>query len=474
MARRLGLAARGGRAPMILAARLLATLIDVAAMLAMAFALEALARWVAARRANLAAAPAAQLGHDLVKLLRKRRLRPAFASPLYPVWPILAFAATCAAALILPGFADRLITQPLARLPLLIGLLALGRAARVLAALESGEGARGRTAAQAATGACLAEAVWLIAMAALAVTARSLSIARIGAAAAHAPPVLVLAALAALLAARGFRDIPPADYAGPDRAIFVAETLLRRVVLLAALIDVAAPFGMADARLVLSWALGLVAWIAKLGFLLLVAMVADALAPRRTMRLAVPLAIAALVLVFAGEFSWPALSVAIGCIGVGFGVLRLWRRAPPLAAASLTQAGAALIGFGLGATQAGWLLLVCIVLARGAGFLAERHKTASGRRWIEAGCATALAGLPPFGLFAGDFAVLRAAFVQSVPFGVFLTLFLAISAILLIGRLSPGTAPRKPKLTTAMLAAAALLALLVALGVAPSLIGGAG
>ena len=460
---------------MILAARLFATLIDLGAMLAMAFILEALARLAAARRAGLAPAPAAQTGHDLVKLMRKRRLRPAFASPLYSAWPILALAATGAAACILPGFADHLITQPLARLPLLIGLLAFGRAARVLAMLESGEGARGRTAAKAATSACLAEAVWLIALAALAVIAQSLSITRIGATVSSAVPVLVLAVLAVLIAARGFRDDAAADYAGPDRAIFMAEAMLRRVVLLAALIDVAVPFGMADARFVLSWPLGLVVWVAKLGLLLLMVILADVLAPRRTARLALPLAIAALAMVFAGNFSWPGLLVTIGCIGVVFGVVRLWRRAPPLEAASFAQAGAALIGFGLGATQAGWLLLACIVLARLAGFLAAPHKTASGRRWVVAGCTVALAGLPPFGLFAGDFAVLRAAFTESLPLGVLLAVFLAVSALLLITRLSPGAAPRQPKHAPAVLAAAALLlALLVALGVAPSLIGGAG
>ncbi|MCU4158681.1 hypothetical protein AiwAL_00990 [Acidiphilium sp. AL] len=460
---------------MILAAQFFAALIGLAAMLAMAFALEALARWIAVRRAGIAPAPAAQIGHDLVKLLRKRRLRPAFASPLYSTWPILAFAATGAAACILPGFADHLITQPLARLPLLVGLLALGRAARVLAALESGGGARGRAAAQAATGACLAEAVWLIAMAALAVTAQSLSISRIGAAAPGGPQVLVPAGFAALIAARGFRDDAATDYAGPDRAIFIAESMLRQVVLLAALIDVAVPFGMADARLILSWPLGLAIWIAKLVVLLLAATLAADIAPRRTARLALPLAFVALAMVFADNFSWAGLLIAIGGIFVVFGVVRLWRRAPPLEAASFTQAGAALIGFGLGAAEAGWLILAGIVLARLAGFLAERHKTAFGRRWIEAGCMTALAGLPPFGLFAGDFAVLRAAFAASLPFGICLTLVLAISAILLMARLSPGAAPRQPKHAPAVLAAAALLlALLVALGVAPSLIGGAG
>ncbi|HEX7390365.1 MAG TPA: hypothetical protein VF286_09650 [Acidiphilium sp.] len=456
---------------MTIAVRLLATLIDLGAMVVLAFVLESLARLFAAWRAGLVPAPAAQTGRDLVRLLRKRRLRPAFASPLYPVWPVLAFAVTGVAVLILPGFAGHLVTEPLASLPLLIGLLALGRAARLFAALEAGEGAHGRAAARATTEAACAEAVWLIAMAALAIAAGSLSIGGIAAAAPGQPRVLVPAALAALVAVRGFGELPPDDYAGPERAIFLAETMLRRVVLLGVLIDVAIPFGMADAGSVLSWPLGLLVWVVKLVVLFGIVTLADASAPRGVLRLGLPLSILALILVFASGFSVSGVLVGLGCIGVIVGVIRLWRRTPALEAASFTQAGAALIGFGIGAMTAGWLLLASIVLARLTGFVAGRHPTVSGHSWIAAGCAVAMAGLPPFGLFAGDFGVLREAIGHSLPLGVFLVVFLAISAILLIVRLPVGAggARGRPATTTAI--AAVLLALLVALGVAPSLIG---
>ncbi|MDD2875873.1 MAG: hypothetical protein PHT60_01445 [Acidiphilium sp.] len=451
---------------MIILTRLIATIIDVTALLAVSLALAIVDQTLAAVRAGLAPPPWWQPWDDLVKLGRKRRLRPAFASPLYSAWPVVALAASGAAALIVPGFAFGLISAPLATVPVLIGLLALAATARLAAMLESGEGARGLAASRAAARLLLGAAVWLIALGVLAVRAGSLALSGIGggiAGMAGGEPLVLLAGLAATLTLRCFAVPDPADYAGPERAMFQAEAVVRRVVMLAALIDLIAPLPMADARLIFTWPLGLLAWIIKI---MLLAGVTALIAPRRyAMWLGVACAIAAAALLVMQEADAPGLLVASGgAIGV-VGLVWLIRRGPVLEVASLVQLGVAVIGLGIGATQGAFLILAMVVLARGAAQLAGRVPGL-----IAALCAVAMAGLPPFGGFAGDFAVLRAGFALDPWLGGFMLLAMTLTAITLISRL-PATLPR-PKAEPRVLLAGICLAIALALGVAPWLIAG--
>lgn len=442
---------------MTVALRLAATLLDGVLLLALALTLELARTRLAARITTGPLPPLTQPLRDLSKLMCKRRVRPAFASPLHDTWPLAACAATGLAALIVPGFADGSITASYAQLPLLIGLIALGRAARVLAALDAGEGLQGRGAARAARTGLWSDTVWLVALAALAIGAHHASIPALQ----TSPALVMMLAVVAVVLVPVVGEAVPGDYAGPERALFFAEAMLRRAVLLALLVDIAVPYGIADATQILTWPLGLVAFVVKFGLGALILAVGGAMVPRVSPRISGGVALAALVWALARDI--PVTSVAIGtglCVMVA-GLVRLWQRQPSLEAAALVQAGIALAGFGLGVPRGGWVILIGIALARGAAALA-------GRNAIGFLCLAALAGLPPFGLFTGDFIVIRAAFPVSPLLGAALLAGMVLVAILLLGRPSPSVI-RPGSRMAAPLVSGALLVLLVLLGIAPVL-----
>lgn len=373
--------------------------------------------------------PAAQPWHDLVKTTRKRRVRPEFASPLHPLWPLAACAATAGATMLLP---DALLRQPVFDLPLLLGLLALGRAARVLAALDAGEGASGRHAAREALAGVWADAIRLFALFALVLAARAPDDWR------HLA-ILFLAIPAALATLSAGAEVP-GDYAGPDRTLFVTEAMLRRVLL------IALALGYAAATTILRLeAVG--------AAIVLAAALAWGLPRKWRLRVASGMAFVALALVLGRDVPVESVAIGAGIITMALGLVRLWRRQFPVEAAVLVQAGMALAGFGIGIDFGGWLILAGLALARLA--VALGGDGVMGR--------VVLAGLPPFGLFAGDYLVVRAA---GVPLGPALGIGLALGAVLLLVPAAPASTIRRER----RFAAFAVLILLALLGLAPTLV----
>jgi len=466
--------------PLHLIIRLVATILGVAAMGAMAVALGMVTARLHAMRTGVAPALWRQPWRDLVRLARKRRVRPEFASPLYAAWPVIAATATASAALIVPGFAFGDIAAPLATPILAIGLVAVAAVARIAAMLESGDASRGLRAAAAARGLIGAVAIWLTGFLLLSLQGGAARLGGIGAAVAITPdsaaPV-VLIGLALALSLNGFAVATPDDYAGSDRALFTAEALLRQVVLASAVIDVVAPMPMADGRVIATWPLGLLAWVIKI---VVLGVVLAIVTPRRSAaRLAAAaLGVGLIVMIGMHGTLQPWLMGSGLIVGVA-GVALLMRDGQPatltgLEAASLVQGGIALIGLGIadpsgsvrgiGPADGALLILLTIGVTRIVMLL-------SSGQAIRTLCLIAIAGLPPFAAFAGDFAVVRSGFRFGSWLGVVMMIMLVVTAARLLRAIGPAPWSGGIRTGRETLAALLLLAVLV-LGVAPWLIAG--
>lgn len=439
-----------------LAVRAVATGLDASVLIGLAVALEFFRVQLGARLAVQPVSPWAQPLRDLVRLTRKRRIRPEFASPLHGVWPLTAAAATLTLALLVPGFATHQITARFASMPLIVGLLAIARAARVLAALDSGAGKQGRVAARTAFAGIRGDVVWLLAFAALGLADGS---GPLGAMGSPTDMLVVVLAVIGVLLTRADEAIVPGDYAGPDRAIFMAEAMLRRALFLVILIDLAVPAGLADAVLPLSWPLGFISLLAKFLVAAVVLGVTTRFFTNGAPAIGFVSALAALAVALLRPVPVPTLALAGGAALMIWGVMQLWRRRPAIEATVLVQGGLAIAGFGLGAVRGGWIILIGLGLARLAASLA-------GRGLLGLCCLVALAGLPPFGLFAGDFTVIGAAGRLSAFLAAGLTAGLVLGAVRLVGlpaQVGGTTQLHMGRVVTVIL----LLALLVALGAAP-------
>lgn len=276
-------------APVSLFARLIGTLINIVLIFGLAPVLAGAEAWMAARFLRTPPPPAIQPWRDLARLIRKQRLQPDFAAPLYAALPLAALAATGTAALLVPGFVRGMATAPLADLLVIIGLIAASRAVLVLASLDSGTGLAGIEAARAALRGVLADGVWLLVVLVLGLIVQTASLDRIVLSVAqswpHALPSLGLGLVAALIGAgiAGMNDPGLVqDYAGPEQAIFAYEAMLRRIVLVLLIVDMFVPFGIGDAGVPLSWPLGLVAMVVKLGVAAIILAVARVILPRGT------------------------------------------------------------------------------------------------------------------------------------------------------------------------------------------------
>ncbi len=117
--------------------------------------------------------------HDLLKLTRKGAVYSQTTTWIFRTGPVVGLAATIAAAMLIPlGAMPALVGFP-ADFALLAYLLALGRFATVLAALDTGSSFEGMGASREVTFAALAEPVLFLALAALARQSASLSLSSI-------------------------------------------------------------------------------------------------------------------------------------------------------------------------------------------------------------------------------------------------------------------------------------------------------
>lgn len=273
-------------------AALVTQVLHAALLLAAAPLVVGVVRTLKARMMGRAGPHPLQPARDLVKLLRKRPVLAETASPVTRAAPALALAATFAAALLVPGFAQGMLLAPMADLLVITGLLALARAAQVLAAQDAGTAFGGLGAAREVTFAAFAEPALLVSILVLALLAGSSNLDAIGAlfregtVGVRVSLLFVALALLAVALAENARlpvDNPAThleltmvheamilEASARHLALWEAQAALKLTLWLALLAALFLPFGAAPAGAgPLAWLLGLLAWGAKLAVLAL-------------------------------------------------------------------------------------------------------------------------------------------------------------------------------------------------------------
>jgi formate hydrogenlyase subunit 4 len=223
---------------------------------------------------------------DLRKLFHKEDLVPPTASPLFRLSPVIVFVATVAAAAFIPALHSSALLGTTGDFILLAYVLALGRFFLVLGAMDGGSSFGGMGASREALVSTLAEAPMLLGLTSLAIGARSTSIAGLvqwtlslkffHLSAVHA---LALAALALVAIAETGRipvDNPAThleltmiheamvlEYSGPSLALIEWASAIKLNLVMALLIGLFAPWGMATSHSVLGFAIAFVLYAGK-------------------------------------------------------------------------------------------------------------------------------------------------------------------------------------------------------------------
>jgi len=266
--------------------------LHIALMLACAPLVVGLVRWLKARMMGRVGAHPWQPWRDILKLLRKRPVLAENASWISRAAPYAALAAAIAAASLVPSFARAMAFAPLADLVLIAGLLALGRVALALAALDVGTAFGGLGAARAMSFAALAEPALLLAALSFAIMTGTTGLEGIAATVQDGTlglrVSLGLAFLAMLAVAVAENARIPVDNpathleltmvheamileaSGRHLALWEANAALRLTLWLALLAAIFFPFGTAPAGFApLGWVLGLLFWVLKMAVLCL-------------------------------------------------------------------------------------------------------------------------------------------------------------------------------------------------------------
>ncbi len=309
--------------------RLVATLVHVALVLAAAPLLMGAVGKFRARLLGRPGAKFVQPYRDLAKLLRKTPLVPDTATEAYLVWPFAAFAATAVAALLAPSFALGLLTAPFSDFIVFIGLLALARAATMLAGLETGFGFGGAGAARDALFSIFAEAALLVLVLTFVLVAHDPTIDGIGTALRNGHIVVSVSlgfAMAAMLAVAltetgripvdnpaGHLELAMVheamllEYSGRYLALFHYTAMLRLMIWFSLLGTMFLPFGMAQAVAILTWPGGILLWAAKLaGFAAALALFEVSTAKMRVFRVPEFLGVAMLLGLLSAVFLFVA------------------------------------------------------------------------------------------------------------------------------------------------------------------------
>lgn len=291
---------------------LIALLLHVALLLAAAPLLLGLTRRVRARMLGEAGPALMQPWRDLLRLTRKQPLVPDGVGEVFRAAPLLDFAASLAAAALVPGFAHGMAAAPVADLLVIGGLLALSRAARALAAIEAGTAPGGLAAGRSLAAVALAAPALLAVVFALALADGTSNIDVIAALPAHGAPAtrgLALVALLLLAAAAPRDALVGRDHSGRQLALIEGAAALRHLLGLSLIVAAFAPAGMAAASgLPLLWPLAAAVWAGKVAVLAVVlAAVQTALPPPSPARraqlsgVALALALLAALLLAAGQ-----------------------------------------------------------------------------------------------------------------------------------------------------------------------------
>jgi formate hydrogenlyase subunit 4 len=227
---------------------------------------------------------------DLRKLFRKEDMVPSTASPLFRLAPVILFAATVAAVAFVPALqASTLLGNP-GDFILLVYLLALARFFLVLGAMDGGSSFGGMGASREALVSTLAEAPLLLGLVAISIVAHSTSVAAIvrwtiGRHPFQLSPVHALAFGALALVAIAETGRVPVDnpathleltmiheamvleYSGPSLALIEWANAIKLNLMLALLVALFAPWGIAASVSVSALAIAVAAFVLKMGVL---------------------------------------------------------------------------------------------------------------------------------------------------------------------------------------------------------------
>ncbi len=227
---------------------------------------------------------------DLRKLFAKEDLVPPTGSPIFRLCPMVLFAATVVAAAFLPALHASALLGTTGDFILLVYLLALARFFLVLGAMDGGSSFGGMGASREALVSTLAEAPLLLGLVAVAIVARTATIAgivqwtigqqffQLSAVHALAFAALVLVAIAETgrvpvdnptthLELTMIHEAMVLEYSGPSLALIEWASAIKLTLIMALLIGLFAPWGMATGLSVLGLAIALPVLVMKVALL---------------------------------------------------------------------------------------------------------------------------------------------------------------------------------------------------------------
>jgi formate hydrogenlyase subunit 4 len=311
---------------MTLLVALLIQILHVALLLVAAPLVVGLIRRIKARLVGRIGPPVLQPYRDLLRLARKQPVLAENASLLFRAAPLASFAATAAAAALVPSFALGMATAPVADLLVIAGLLTMARVALALAAMDVGTAFGGIGASREMSFAAFAEPALVLVFLTLMLLAGSTNLdliaglLRDGSLGLRVSLGLALVSTLAVAVAENGRipvDNPAShlelgmvheamvlEYGGPDLALIEATAALRLLLWFTLIATIFIPFGIAPAGAgPVAWAIGLAAWLAKmLGLALALAVFETSLAKMRVFRVPEFLGIAVLLGLLAAVF----------------------------------------------------------------------------------------------------------------------------------------------------------------------------
>lgn len=207
--------------------------------------------------------------------LRRAPVRAANASLVSLLAPLLALAATIAAAALVPSFGTGMLDAPLSDLAAILALLGLGRALVLLAAFDAGLGAAGVEATALAVRTLLAVPAMALSLATLVYVGSTASLdgmlAGFGTSGLSGTVALSAASLGlAAVSAGGDPRALDVELSGPDLALFRYRAALERLVWLDLVTGLLLPAWLPALQSnPLWWLLGLLGWVVRTGGALL-------------------------------------------------------------------------------------------------------------------------------------------------------------------------------------------------------------
>ena len=298
---------------------LVAQVLHIALMGIAAPSLIGIHRWMQARLVGRVGPPLSQPWWDLIRLLRKERMRAESASDVTRIAPAVCAAATAIAACLVPSFAFGMTFAPLDDLLVIAGLLALARCSMALLAMDAGTARAGVGASRSMLLACLAEPALLLVLFVLAFLTGSLNLDAIaaiqpenGTASRVGVGIALAATLLVALVGTTRREVLVDEFGGPDLALIEATDAMRLLVWFNLIGAMFLPFGMATAAEgPIAWAVSAACWLIRtLVFAGVLALLHTVLGRIRLLREAQMLGVAVLLGLLAAIFLFADMGTA--------------------------------------------------------------------------------------------------------------------------------------------------------------------